>query len=132
MFDRVRENMQLHRGRPLKFEDLIDLSINGTLSRTLLTSVTTLFVVLVLLVFGGPVIRDFAFALLVGIIIGTYSSIFVASPMLAIIQNILSRFIKETEDEGGQREDSFRGKGKKSKKKQQQAGETAEGSGASA
>ena len=80
VFDRIRENQRLlHRK---KFTDVINVSINQTLSRTLLTSVTTLLVVICLFVLGGEVINDFAFALLVGILVGTYSSIFVASPVL--------------------------------------------------
>jgi preprotein translocase SecF subunit len=63
-------------------EEIINLSINQTLSRTVLTSVTTLLVVLALFIFGGKVINDFSFVLLVGVIVGTYSSIFIASPLL--------------------------------------------------
>ena len=59
---------------------MINRSINETLSRTILTSVTTLFVAVILFIFGGPVIHDFAFALTFGVIVGTYSSLFVASP----------------------------------------------------
>jgi preprotein translocase subunit SecF len=62
----------------------MNMSINETLSRTILTSTTTLIVVLALFILGGGVIHDFAFALLVGVIVGTYSSIFVASPILLI------------------------------------------------
>jgi len=80
VFDRIRENMKTLRGK--KYEDIIDTSINQTLSRTLLTSLTTLVVVVSLYVLGGVVIHDFAFAMLVGVIVGTYSSIFVASPLL--------------------------------------------------
>jgi preprotein translocase subunit SecF len=78
--DRIRENM----GRHAKdgFAAIVNSSINETLSRTLLTSGTTLIVVLALFVFGGGVIHNFAFALLVGILIGTYSSIYVASALL--------------------------------------------------
>lgn len=79
VFDRIRENRQTHRRMPLA--DSINLSINQTLSRTMLTSGTTLMVVLSLFLYGGPVINNFAFALLVGVIVGTYSSIFVASPV---------------------------------------------------
>jgi preprotein translocase subunit SecF len=80
VYDRIRENLRLmHRE---KFVDIINASINQTLSRTLLTSVTTLVVVLCLYYLGGEVINDFAFALLIGIVVGTYSSIFVASPVL--------------------------------------------------
>ncbi len=80
VFDRIRENV-----KKLRFQNLmeqINVSINETLSRTILTSGTTLVVVLILYIFGGSVIHDFAFALLVGVIIGTYSSIFIASPVL--------------------------------------------------
>jgi preprotein translocase subunit SecF len=80
VYDRIRENMGKH-GRE-GFHAVINRSINETLSRTILTSGTTLLVVLALFVFGGGVIHNFAFALLVGVIVGTYSSIFVASPLL--------------------------------------------------
>ena len=78
VYDRIRENIKGARKQPLK--ELINLSINQVLSRTVLTSVTTLLVVLALFFLGGAVIHDFAFAMLVGIVVGTYSSIFVASP----------------------------------------------------
>lgn len=80
VFDRIRENM--HGQRREQFAEVVNQSINQTLSRTVLTSGTTLIVVLALFFFGGEVIHDFAFALLIGIIVGTYSSIFVASPLL--------------------------------------------------
>jgi preprotein translocase subunit SecF len=80
VFDRIRENIHAKTAKTLR--DTINISINQTLSRTLLTSGTTLIVVLALFFFGGGVIHDFAFALLVGIFIGTYSSIYVASPIL--------------------------------------------------
>jgi len=80
VYDRIRENMGKYHKETFSF--IINRSINETLSRTLMTSFTTLVVVLALFVFGGGVINNFAFALLVGILIGTYSSIFVASPLL--------------------------------------------------
>ena len=80
VFDRIRENMKLRRKE--SYRDVINRSINETLSRTVLTSLTTFFVAFTLWMFGGPVIHDFAFALCFGVIIGTYSSIFVASPIL--------------------------------------------------
>jgi len=82
VYDRIRENLKGMRRKNFNFEDLINTSINETLSRTIITSGTTLIVVLVLYLFGGEVIKDFAFALLLGIIIGTYSSIYIASPIL--------------------------------------------------
>lgn len=80
VFDRVRENLRQYKTMPLT--ELIDLSTNQTLSRTILTSGTTLIAVLALLFFGGPVLRNFAIALTWGILIGTYSSIFVANALL--------------------------------------------------
>jgi len=84
VFDRVRENLRARRKGEV--QDILNLSINETLSRTLLTSVTTLIVVIVLTLFGGEVIHDFAFALVVGVIVGTYSSIFIASALISIWQ----------------------------------------------
>ena len=80
VFDRIRENLRKYHKNPL--EVILNRSINETLSRTILTSLTTLFVVVTLFVLGGGIIHDFAFALIVGVIIGTYSSVFVASPIL--------------------------------------------------
>ena len=82
VFDRIRENYRRQRNRD--FAEVINHSINETLSRTLLTSATTLIVVGFLFILGGGVIHDFAFALLVGILVGTYSSVYVASPVLLI------------------------------------------------
>ncbi len=80
VFDRIRENLRKYHKNPL--EVVINRSINETLSRTILTSGTTLVVVIALFVLGGGIIHDFAFAMMVGIIVGTYSSIYVASPIL--------------------------------------------------
>lgn len=80
VFDRIRENLKVLRREPI--DQMINTSINQTISRTVLTSLTTLIVVWVLLLFGGEVIYSFAFALMVGITIGTYSSIYVASPVV--------------------------------------------------
>ena len=87
VFDRIRENMHKKGARKRKPVDLINQSINETLPRTILTSGTTLAVLLALLILGGPVISDFTVVLILGVIIGTYSSIFVASPALIEIQN---------------------------------------------
>jgi preprotein translocase subunit SecF len=89
VYDRIRENQGKHGKQGLEF--LINRSINETLSRTILTSGTTLLVVLALFIFGGGVIHNFAFALLVGVLIGTFSSIFVASPLLIFWQNYRAR-----------------------------------------
>ncbi|MDD4013652.1 MAG: protein translocase subunit SecD, partial [Candidatus Omnitrophica bacterium] len=80
VFDRIREDRKIMR--KISFGEIIDLSINQTLSRTILTSTTTLLVVLSLFLFGGPVINDFAFVLLIGVVFGTYSSVFIAAPLL--------------------------------------------------
>ena len=80
VFDRVRENAKEKRHD--SFLSVINLSLNQTLNRTVITSLTTLTVVLILLFFGGEVIKPFAFALTVGLIVGTYSSIFVAAPVV--------------------------------------------------
>ena len=84
VYDRIRENMKKYvKGN---FGNIINKSINETLSRTILTSGTTLFVVLALFIFGGGVIHDFALALLIGIVVGTYSSIYIASPILLLLE----------------------------------------------
>src|SRR4030067_292884 len=80
VFDRIRENLKLHKTRPLF--DIINSSMSQTMSRTILTGGATLLTLLVLLIFGGAVLRAFAFTLFFGIIIGTYSSIFVASALV--------------------------------------------------
>lgn len=80
VFDRIRENLQLKGSKDLI--GTFNESINSTISRTLITSMTTLIVVLVLFIFGGEVLRGFSFALLIGIIVGTYSSVFVATPIV--------------------------------------------------
>ena len=83
ILDRIRENMK--SSGTLMFENTINKSINQSLSRTLITSVTTLLVIIVLLIYGGEIIRPFAFTMMVGVIIGTYSSIYIASGFLAYI-----------------------------------------------
>lgn len=78
--DRIRENLRTMR--KAKFDRIVNTSINQTLSRTMITSLTTMLVLLALLVFGGPVLRDFALALLIGVVVGTYSSMFVVAPIV--------------------------------------------------
>jgi preprotein translocase SecF subunit len=91
VFDRVREDIALNKSRGMNFLDMLNTSINRTLSRTLLTSMTTLVVVIVLYVFGGPAINDFALALIAGVIVGTYSSVFVATPVVYALQQIVDK-----------------------------------------
>ena len=81
IFDRVRENLQLHKGE--SFSSLVNLSINQTISRTMITSLTTFIVVFIMWIFGGPEISDFVFVMMWGIILGTYSSVFLSAPFVA-------------------------------------------------
>ena len=87
VFDRIRENLGKYRKKSL--EETINLSITETLTRTLITSGTTLLVVLALFILGGEIIHDFAFALLLGVLIGTYSSIYVASPVALFLTKLV-------------------------------------------
>jgi preprotein translocase subunit SecF len=91
-FDRIRENLKIHKTRPIN--QIVNDSINQTMSRTILTSTTTLLAVLVLLLFGGEVLKSFAFTLIIGTIIGTYSSIFVAS---ALVYEYAEKYKKKLE-----------------------------------
>ena len=84
IFDRVRENLRKYK--KLELIDLFDLSINNTLSRTVMTSLTTLIALFSLFFFGGEVIKPFAFAMIIGVLIGTYSSIFIAVPTLLLFK----------------------------------------------
>jgi len=82
IFDRIRENIRLRKRNT--FSDTINLSVNDVLSRSLVTSLTLLLAVLALLFFGGDVLRNFALALVIGLLVGSYSSVFVAGPMLVL------------------------------------------------
>ena len=84
IFDRIRENLRKYK--KLDLPDLFNLSINNTLSRTVMTSLTTLIALICLYIFGGEVIKPFAIAMIIGILIGTYSSIFIAVPTLLIFK----------------------------------------------
>ncbi len=89
VYDRIRENLGKHRGK--SFRNIINLSISETLSRTILTSGATMLSVLAFFIWGTGVIKDFAFAMVVGIIAGTYSSIYVAAPLTEWIDTTMSR-----------------------------------------
>jgi len=89
VFDRIRENLKIMRRE--KLESLVNISVNQTLSRTVLTSGLTFLTVLSLFLFGGEVLHGFSFALVVGIIIGTYSSIFIASPIVIFWHNMIDK-----------------------------------------
>lgn len=82
VYDRIRENSKVHRKGRTSLKKVLNLGINQSLSRTIITSLTTFLVVLILFLWGGAVIHGFAFALLVGIVVGTYSSMFVATPVI--------------------------------------------------
>jgi SecD/SecF fusion protein len=83
--DRIRENLKLMRGA--KYSDIVNASINQTLSRTIMTSVATMLPLIALLFLGGPVLRDFSLVLLIGILVGTYSSIYIVAPMAVFYKN---------------------------------------------
>jgi len=85
IYDRIRENMELRTKADL--EDVLNMSVNQTLSRTFLTSITTILALLSLYFLGGEVIKPFAFAMPIGVVVGTYSSIFIASPLLLFLEN---------------------------------------------
>ncbi|MBB5232799.1 protein translocase subunit SecD [Deinococcus budaensis] len=82
--DRIRENLREMRGRP--YREIVNTSINQTLSRTVMTSISTMLPLLSLLIFGGPVLRDFSLILLTGILVGTYSSIYIVAPMVVYFE----------------------------------------------
>ena len=84
IYDRIRENLETHT--KAKLPEVLNLSVNQTLSRTVLTSGTTLLALLSLFFLGGDVIRPFAFAMLIGVLVGTYSSIYIASPLLLLLE----------------------------------------------
>ncbi len=84
IFDRVRENLRKYK--KMELVDLFNLSVNNTLSRTIMTSLTTLLALLSLFIFGGEVIRPFALTMIIGVVIGTYSSVFIAVPTLLIFK----------------------------------------------
>jgi len=103
LFDRIRENFpRLRKGTPI---EVVNTSVNETLSRTLMTSMTTLLVLIALFIFGGEIIHSFAFTLIVGVLVGTYSSIFVASTTL--LQLGVTKFdLLQVEKEGATADDS--------------------------
>ena len=93
IYDRIREN--LNKYNRLNISEIADLSINDTLARTLITSVTTLLALLSIFILGGEILRGFSFAMILGVVIGTYSSIFVASPMLKFFKVTYKTLEKE-------------------------------------
>ncbi|OGV38984.1 MAG: hypothetical protein A2020_12865 [Lentisphaerae bacterium GWF2_45_14] len=100
VFDRIREDAKLEKN--MSYKQIINLSINQTLSRTVLTAFTTLIAVLILYVMGGVAVKDFVFVMLVGLIVGTYSSIFIASPIVAVWHRKIGAGIKDPVPQKGQ------------------------------
>ena len=95
IYDRIREN--LNKFNRLNIKEIADLSINDTLARTIITSVTTLLALLSIFILGGEILKGFSFAMILGVVIGTYSSIFVASPMLKFFKVTYKTLEKEEE-----------------------------------
>ena len=102
VYDRVRENLRRYQKMPLP--ELLDISINHTLSRTILTALTTMLALAALYLFGGEVIRSFTFAMLFGVAIGTYSSIYIAAPILIAFKLRPDTFQKKDEEKGAPEE----------------------------
>ena len=97
VYDRVRENIRKFRKRDM--EDVINLSLNQTLSRTIMTSVTTLLALFALYIFGGPAVSGFTAAMIWGVVVGTYSSVFVASPILLFFKVQRSHLVHDEDDD---------------------------------
>ena len=95
IYDRIRENLNKFNG--LNIKEIADLSINDTLARTIITSVTTLLALFSIFILGGEILKGFSFAMILGVVIGTYSSIFVASPMLKFFKVTYKTLEKEEE-----------------------------------
>ena len=96
IFDRVRENLKKHLS--IKIFELTNISINETLSRTIITSITTLLALLSIFIFGGAILKGFSFAMILGVIVGTYSSIYIANPILVKLNVDHFTVIKKDED----------------------------------
>ena len=95
IYDRIRENLSKYS--KMNINDIANLSINETLSRTIITSITTLLALLSIFILGGEILRGFSFAMILGVLIGTYSSIFVASPILKYFKVSYKTIEKEEE-----------------------------------
>ena len=95
IYDRIRENLSKYNR--INITEVSDISINETLSRTLITSVTTLLALFSIFILGGEILRGFSFAMIVGVFIGTYSSIFIASPVLKYLK-VTSKTLEKKEE----------------------------------
>ena len=96
IYDRVRENLKKYSD--IKIFDLTNISINETLSRTIITSVTTLLALLSIYLFGGEILKGFSLAMILGVIFGTYSSIYIANPILVALNVSQRTIVKEEKD----------------------------------
>ena len=96
IFDRVRENLRKYSD--IKIFEITNISINETLSRTIITSVTTLLALLSIFIFGGAILKGFSFAMILGVIVGTYSSIYIANPILVRLNVSQKTILKEDKD----------------------------------
>jgi len=97
IFDRVRENLKKHAD--IKIFDLTNISINETLSRTIITSITTLLALISIFIFGGEILKGFSLAMILGVIFGTYSSIYIANPILVFFKVTQKTILKEDNDQ---------------------------------
>ena len=96
IFDRVRENLRKYAD--IKIFEITNISINETLSRTIITSVTTLLALLSIFIFGGAILKGFSFAMILGVIVGTYSSIYIANPILVKLNVTQKTILKEEKE----------------------------------
>tara|TARA_Y100001970_G_scaffold292754_1_gene435647 strand:- start:1914 stop:2816 length:903 start_codon:yes stop_codon:yes gene_type:complete len=96
IYDRIRENLK--KLSDVKIFDLTNISINETLSRTIITSATTLLALISIFVFGGEILKGFSFAMILGVVVGTYSSIYIASPILVLLKVSQRTILKEEEE----------------------------------
>ena len=96
IFDRVRENLKKYSD--IKIFEITNISINETLSRTIITSVTTLLALLSIFIFGGAILKGFSFAMILGVIVGTYSSIYIANPILVRLNVSQKTILKEDKE----------------------------------
>ena len=96
IFDRVRENLRKHAD--IKIFQLTNISINETLSRTLITSATTLLALLSIFFFGGEILKGFSLAMILGVIFGTYSSIYIANPILVVLKVTQKSIVKDEKE----------------------------------
>jgi SecD/SecF fusion protein len=92
IFDRIREYLGLNKTKNEELSTVINNALNSTLSRTVVTGLTTIGVLIILFIFGGEIIRGFSFAMLIGVIVGTYTSLFVASP---VVVDLTRRVVKD-------------------------------------